>query len=305
MLKRFYADFELNFNSLHFVGWAESNIMWAFVISGVYVALALWLGPLLMQSRKPIPCKNQLAVWNLLLAVFSAVGFLRTAPHLLYFGWKFGVYASVCAPAETSFGQGAVGFWTMLFIFSKIPELVDTLFLVIAKKDVIFLHWYHHFSVLLYCQCSLFSPALFAQCTCALSFPFHTSLYRLCSLLVPSHSSLSGWHSYATRSSAGLYFVSMNYGVHALMYFYFFLTSCGYKPRWNGVVTFLQISQMFVGVAVCFGVAYYMFFVSVMSNNSPSGAPLEKTCRPYPHPHTMCPFTHTPQKIRRREYPAI
>ena len=97
----------------------------------------------------------------------------------------------------------------------------------------------------------------------------------------------------------------MNYGVHALMYFYFFLTSCGYKPRWNGVVTFLQISQMFVGVAVCFGVAYYMFFVSVMSNNSPSGAPLENTCRPYPHPHTMCPFTHTPQKFRRREYPAI
>jgi len=53
----------------------------------------------------------------------------------------------------------------------------------------------------------------------------------------------------------------MNYGVHALMYFYFFLTSCGYRPRWNGIVTFLQISQMFVGVAVCTAVAYYMFYV--------------------------------------------
>ena len=27
------------------------------------------------------------------------------------------------------------------------------------------------------------------------------------------------WHSFMSTSSAGLYFVSMNYGVHALMYF--------------------------------------------------------------------------------------
>ena len=79
-------------------------------------------------------------------------------------------------PAEPSFGQGACGLWTMLFIYSKVPELFDTVFVVLRKKPLIFLHWYHHVSVLLFC-----------------------------------------WNSYSSRSSAGLFFVVMNYGVHAIM----------------------------------------------------------------------------------------
>ena len=127
---------------------------------------------------KPFGLKGPLAVWNLLLALFSFVGFLRTAPHLINFLSRNGFYASVCIPAETNYGNGAVGLWTMLFIWSKVPELFDTAFVILRRKPLLFLHWYHHATVLMYC-----------------------------------------WHSYATGSSAGLYFIAMNYGVHALMYF--------------------------------------------------------------------------------------
>lgn len=154
-LRALYSDAELEFSSLHFVDWAASNGAVPVVLCAVYLLLSLWAGPRCMAARSAVPCKNQLAVWNLLLAAFSAAGFLRTAPHLLFYAWRSGGWASVCAPAETAFGQGAVGLWVMLFIFSKIPELVDTVFLVIAKKPVIFLHWYHHFTVLLYCACAL------------------------------------------------------------------------------------------------------------------------------------------------------
>jgi len=97
-----------------------------------------------------------------------------------------------------------------------VPELLDTAFIVLRKKPLIFLHWYHHVTVLLYC-----------------------------------------WHCYATRSSAGLWFTAMNFGVHALMYYYYFLTALRVHPWWAPVVTALQISQMFVGVAVCAAVYYY------------------------------------------------
>ena len=150
-LRALYSDAELEFSSLPVVDWAASYGAVPVALCAVYLLLSLWAGPACMRARGPVPCKNQLAVWNLLLAVFSAAGFLRTAPHLLFYAWRSGGWASVCAPAETAFGQGAVGLWVMLFIFSKIPELVDTVFLVIAKKPVIFLHWYHHSTVLLYC----------------------------------------------------------------------------------------------------------------------------------------------------------
>ena len=90
-------------------------------------------------------------------------------------------------------------------------ELIDTFFIVIHKKPLIFLHWYHHISVLLYC-----------------------------------------WHAYVTKAPAGLFFVAMNYGVHAIMYFYYFLMAVKVKPKWfNSIwITVSQISQMVVGVAV-------------------------------------------------------
>ena len=50
----------------------------------------------------------------------------------------------------------------------------------------------------------------------------------------------------------------MNFPVHAIMYFYYFLTACGYRPRWARLVTIAQLSQMVVGVAVCGLNVYYM-----------------------------------------------
>lgn len=90
-------------------------------------------------------------------------------------------------------------------------ELIDTVFIVIHKKPLIFLHWYHHISVLLYC-----------------------------------------WHSYVQKSPVGILFCVMNYAVHALMYFYYFLMAIHCKPKWLNAfwITVAQISQMIVGVAV-------------------------------------------------------
>jgi elongation of very long chain fatty acids protein 6 len=64
----------------------------------------------------------------------------------------------------------------MLFTVSKLFELFDTVLLVLRKKHVMFLHWYHHATVLLYT-----------------------------------------WFSYSARNP-GIYFIAMNYSVHAVMY---------------------------------------------------------------------------------------
>jgi hypothetical protein len=95
---------------------------------------------------------------------------------------------------------------------------LDTFFIIIHKKKLIFLHWYHHITVLLYC-----------------------------------------WHSYVTTSPPGIFFCVMNYGVHSLMYCYYFLMALHCKPAWLPpmVITAAQISQMVVGVAVTLAGIYY------------------------------------------------
>merc|ERR1711981_528117 len=73
--------------------------------------------------------------------------------------------------------MGGCGLWVGLFIYSKIPELIDTLFLVLQQKKVIFLHWFHHVTVLLYCWHAFYNivaPGLwFAAMNCSV----HSIMY--------------------------------------------------------------------------------------------------------------------------------
>ena len=56
------------------------------------------------------------------------------------------------------------------------------------------------------------------------------------------------WHSYATEAPQALYFIAMNYAVHAVMYGYYMLMALALKPAWLPpvVVTLLQLAQMVV-----------------------------------------------------------
>ena len=48
--------------------------------------------------------------------------------------------------------EGSPGLvWQLMFMWSKFPELFDTVLLVLRGRPVIFLHWYHHITVLMFC----------------------------------------------------------------------------------------------------------------------------------------------------------
>jgi len=125
-----------------------AHFPWA--MSVAYLVAIFWLRDEVMKTRDPIKPKTLLALWNLLLSGFSIMGFLRVAPRFYTLLADDGLKGSVCLPSET-WCNGDAGWWTLLFILSKVPELIDTLFIVLGKGPLIFLHWYHHVTVLLYC----------------------------------------------------------------------------------------------------------------------------------------------------------
>lgn len=93
-LRPFYSAYELRANPILQTYWMEEHMWLGLAIAAGYLAFC-YVGPLVMAGRSAIAPKRILMAWNLLLAVFSAVGFLRTAPHLLYYASKHGLYASV------------------------------------------------------------------------------------------------------------------------------------------------------------------------------------------------------------------
>ncbi|TRY64608.1 hypothetical protein DNTS_002236 [Danionella cerebrum] len=119
----------------------------AFVLSGLYATL-IYFGQKFMKSREKLDLRTPLTLWSLSLALFSVIGSLRTGWYLLNVLSTHGLRQAVC---DTDFYSSPVSkFWACAFALSKAPELGDTFFIVLRKQRLIFLHWYHHITVLLY-----------------------------------------------------------------------------------------------------------------------------------------------------------
>uniref|UniRef100_A0A3P9P0R9 Elongation of very long chain fatty acids protein n=2 Tax=Poeciliinae TaxID=586240 RepID=A0A3P9P0R9_POERE len=119
----------------------------SFLFSALYAACILG-GRHVMKQREKFELRKPLVLWSLTLAVFSIFGAVRTGSYMMFILMSKGLKQSVC---DQSFYNGPVSkFWAYAFVLSKAPELGDTLFIVLRKQKLIFLHWYHHITVLLY-----------------------------------------------------------------------------------------------------------------------------------------------------------
>ena len=234
LLEPFYTNFEKNYDPMPLHRWGISVWPWfPLTLVTVYMVLIFagkkYMANKLAYGDRSLPTDHNrklLVVWNAALSIFSFCGMFRTVPHLLYNLGTNSLVDNICGTngldPESNFGAFATGFWVQMFIFSKPFELFDTYFIVVRKRPLIFLHWYHHVTVLLFC-----------------------------------------WHSYSFEASTGLFFVAMNYSVHAIMYGYYCLMALRIKPKWINpfFITAAQVSQMVVGVTVSLLSYYYKFYI--------------------------------------------
>lgn len=128
-----------------------------------------------MERRARFEIRVALAVWSSILAIFSILGAVRTMPELVYvinkYGWEF----SVCNPSYVYYSPTA--FWTCLFALSKVYELGDTIFIVLRKQQLIFLHWYHHITVLIYVWYSIPEHTAPGRWFIVMNYTVHSFMY--------------------------------------------------------------------------------------------------------------------------------
>uniref|UniRef100_A0A0M3IAT8 Elongation of very long chain fatty acids protein n=1 Tax=Ascaris lumbricoides TaxID=6252 RepID=A0A0M3IAT8_ASCLU len=168
-----------------------------------------------MRDREPFRLQKQLFTWNASLAVFSLIGFLRFTEEVIYSVVTYGMYRSVCY----SINPGSVAaFWAILFAFSKIVEYGDTLFIVLRKKPLIFLHYYHHVVVLIGSAHAGAEHAAPGRFFISLNYFVHFIMYS--------------------------YYASTAYGLRP-------------SKRIAMLLTLLQIVQMFVGLYIEYLVIHY------------------------------------------------
>lgn len=145
----FNTSFLLPFETvdeLQFYRWMTVNWTLSIWFSILYV-IVIFTGKHLMEKRQRFEIRGPLAIWNIFLAIFSILGAFRMNQELYWsfsqYGWKY----TLCTP---SYGQVPFGLWVILFTMSKVVELGDTLFIVLRKQPLIFLHWYHHILTMIY-----------------------------------------------------------------------------------------------------------------------------------------------------------
>lgn len=90
-------NFEEKFEHSDTRAWMTKNWTISFYFCALYMIL-IFGGQHYMQSRPRFNLKGVLSVWNTLLATFSIMGALRTAPELFHVLKNHGIYYSICIP---------------------------------------------------------------------------------------------------------------------------------------------------------------------------------------------------------------
>jgi len=203
-----------NIPLVHTVGWKlPTNAVL------IYVAVVVFYLPHYMKNRKPIAIMDTLfPYWNLLLWCFNSTWAIWITALVAQLVLADGFHGFVCDPNER-FWKGQNMFVIWCFLMSKFLELGDTLFLALRKKQIIFLHWYHHITVLLYCW-----YAVQTENSCCVVFGWMNSWIHM-----------------------------------FMYYYYYRAASTGKRLWWGSYLTIAQTSQMFLGIALTLNWTYFYY----------------------------------------------
>ena len=212
------AEFEDRFDFEIVHKWFTEYWTVCLYASALYAVTIFGLNQYMKDKPKGYDVRRWLFMWSTGLAVFSILGCSIGGVRLWSAVFEEGFMATLCLPkrygaiSTAHLARNRYGLWTLCFVLSKIVELGDTYFIILKKQQLIFLHWYHHITVLLYTWFAYSEFTAINQWFLWINYTVHSVMYTY----------------YSVRAS-GIY----------------------RPPIWiNMFITILQIVQMIIGLAI-------------------------------------------------------
>nr|CCC49087.1 putative fatty acid elongase [Trypanosoma vivax Y486] len=161
--------------------WMIDNVDIAGYLSMMYLVL-VWKGSIIADFLK-----DRGATYKHFSLVFdrmglgslhpSQFGHSGGRPALLKHIQRVGLASGHCEREEAMTLTSPVGYWVGLFTLSKIPELFDTVLLIMQCKQPPFLHWYHHVTVLVFAWHTFCEKSSTMTVFVAMNLTVHSVMY--------------------------------------------------------------------------------------------------------------------------------
>eukprot|EP01027_Heterolobosea_sp_BB2_P023882 GEZU01035919.1.p1 GENE.GEZU01035919.1~~GEZU01035919.1.p1 ORF type:complete len:278 (-),score=116.67 GEZU01035919.1:77-910(-) len=238
---------------------------WRYPIgASVIYIICKFAGERIMKNRKPIKLPVLTFVHNIFLCLISAAMLLGTIVEAVRIVYEENqskgitpVVALLCDPsARTSFGR--MNAWVYVFYLTKYYEFLDTMFLILMKKEVILLHWYHHFITLILVWVGLEYQQPLQWVPLVTNCGVHVLMYYYYAITSPLIQGRVWWKSYITTIQIIQFVVDL---ILAQVFAFFLLTR---KDCSGG-----DIPSMIFGEAVIlsFLILFIQFYKKTYNNN--------------------------------------
>ncbi|NXF72458.1 ELOV6 protein, partial [Sclerurus mexicanus] len=166
--------FEKNFNQLATRKWMAENWNKSFGFAAIYLIVVFGIQHF-MKERRAYHLRAPLTLWSFSLTVFSVIAAWRIWKQLGFLLLTKGFKQSVCS--QSVYVHPVSKLWICLFALSKIVELGDTVFIVLRKKKLVFVHWYHHLTAMIVTWYGYGYMASSFAWVAALNFSIHALTY--------------------------------------------------------------------------------------------------------------------------------
>ncbi|CAE6493185.1 unnamed protein product [Rhizoctonia solani] len=127
-----------------------------------------------MRSREPMKLTTPFQIHNIYLTAGSGLLLLLMIEEIAPIWWKGGLFNAMCA--ESSWTP-RLEFYYMINYYIKYVELADTVFLVLKKKPLAFLHVFHHAATALLCFTQLNGRTSVSWVPIVLNLTVHVFMY--------------------------------------------------------------------------------------------------------------------------------